>query len=211
MSQAKTIYIIRHGQTEYNRKHIIQGSGVDSSLNDWGRQQSQSFYDNYKDTGFEVVLTSALKRTAETVAHFINDKIPHEIFSDINEINWGIHEGKGADQLMRDEYKKIIDAWQSGDFEVGVTEGETAAQVSERMHRFIEHLKTREEDKILVCSHGRAMRFLTCLMDGQSLTQMENYKHQNTGLYVFTYDGQSFTMTVENDGEHLVSLGKEEA
>ncbi|HNU42529.1 MAG TPA: histidine phosphatase family protein, partial [Cyclobacteriaceae bacterium] len=29
----KKIYIIRHGQTDFNLKGIVQGSGVDSSLN----------------------------------------------------------------------------------------------------------------------------------------------------------------------------------
>jgi probable phosphoglycerate mutase len=30
----KTIYLIRHGQTDFNKQGIVQGSGVDSSLND---------------------------------------------------------------------------------------------------------------------------------------------------------------------------------
>ncbi|MEM6877731.1 MAG: histidine phosphatase family protein, partial [Bacteroidota bacterium] len=33
----QTVYIVRHGQTDYNLRGIVQGSGVDSSLNDTGR------------------------------------------------------------------------------------------------------------------------------------------------------------------------------
>lgn len=39
----KKIYIIRHGQTDFNLKGIVQGSGVDSSLNDFGVAQSRAF------------------------------------------------------------------------------------------------------------------------------------------------------------------------
>ena len=48
----KTIYFIRHGQTELNRLNIVQGSGVDSELNDFGRHQARAFYDYYQDSEF---------------------------------------------------------------------------------------------------------------------------------------------------------------
>jgi len=43
---AKTIYFIRHGETEYNKLGIVQGSGVDSELNENGRAQAQAFYNH---------------------------------------------------------------------------------------------------------------------------------------------------------------------
>ena len=43
------LYIIRHAETEYNRKGIIQGSEVDSDINDVGESQANSFYEYYKN------------------------------------------------------------------------------------------------------------------------------------------------------------------
>ena len=43
------IYIIRHAETEYNNKGIIQGSEVDSDINSTGEKQSLSFFNFYKD------------------------------------------------------------------------------------------------------------------------------------------------------------------
>ena len=41
------LHIIRHAETEYNKLGIIQGSEVDSGLNDLGLRQSELFYDYY--------------------------------------------------------------------------------------------------------------------------------------------------------------------
>lgn len=52
------LYIIRHAETEYNRKGIIQGSEVDSDINDIGDSQSKSFYDYYQNVNFDKIYTS---------------------------------------------------------------------------------------------------------------------------------------------------------
>ena len=44
----KEIYLIRHAQTDYNKKGIIQGSEVDSEIDEEGIRQSKLFYDYYK-------------------------------------------------------------------------------------------------------------------------------------------------------------------
>ena len=38
----KTIYLLRHGETRYNREGIVQGSGVDSELNQLGAEQARA-------------------------------------------------------------------------------------------------------------------------------------------------------------------------
>jgi len=68
---SKKIYIIRHGQTDFNLQGIVQGSGVDSSLNAMGRAQAQAFFEKYQSIPFAKIYTSALKRTSETVSDFI--------------------------------------------------------------------------------------------------------------------------------------------
>ena len=71
--------MIRHGETEYNRQGIVQGSGIDADLNETGRNQAEAFYQKYKDIPFDKVYTSALVRTHQTVEKFIEAGIPHEI------------------------------------------------------------------------------------------------------------------------------------
>jgi probable phosphoglycerate mutase len=44
----KKIYIIRHGETEFNKLSIVQGQGVDTSLNETGINQGLQFLKNTK-------------------------------------------------------------------------------------------------------------------------------------------------------------------
>jgi broad specificity phosphatase PhoE len=85
----KKIYLVRHGQTEFNKKGIVQGSAVNSSLNDTGRAQAHAFYQAYKHIPFDAVYTSALNRSIESVQAFIDQSIPHFIRPGLNEISWG--------------------------------------------------------------------------------------------------------------------------
>lgn len=202
----KHVYIIRHGQTEFNRLGVVQGAGVDSSLNEVGKLQARAFYKHYHDAGFDTVLTSTLKRTHETMAHFIDQGLPWEQFSEINEISWGAHEGQKSTPDMHLQYKEVTEAWEAGDFDARLEGAESAREMGDRLLRFVDMLNQRPEERILVCSHGRAMRALMCILSGQSLREMNTFKHHNTGLYKAAYQSQQYTFLLENDIAHLAHL-----
>ena len=202
----KEIYFVRHGQTDYNKLHIVQGSGVDSDLNEKGQKQAAAFFKHYQAYNFDVVLTSKLVRTHQTMAPFIQAGIPWEQFYEINEMSWGVHEGKSSNPEMIAEYKNMIQEWNKGNYDVGIQGGESAQQLASRIQPFIDHLKTRTEKNILVCSHGRAMRCIMSLLKGEELYNMENYQHSNTGLYKVIYEPDRFIFELENDTQHLMHM-----
>jgi probable phosphoglycerate mutase len=200
----KTIYFIRHGETDYNRMRIVQGSGVDTSLNDTGRSQADAFYQCYAHVPFEAVLTSKLKRTHETVAPFLVQKqLPWEQFGEINEMNWGRHEGQPYDPAMSRYFEEVMKAWSAGEYHVPFADGESAWTLAERMRPFIGHLRERTEKTLLVCSHGRALRCLLCLLLDLPLSEMRRFSHANTGLYLLRYSGERFELDLQNDTRHL--------
>ncbi|MEM9821407.1 MAG: histidine phosphatase family protein [Bacteroidota bacterium] len=202
----KELYILRHGETEYNRLKIVQGSGVDTSLNETGRAQAKAFYERYQDIPFELVITSALKRSQQTVEAFGKKGIPTAHFSEINEINWGIHEGKKSLPEMIAQYQALMEDWKNGHYEAHLEEGESAAELAQRLKRFLELLKSRPEQRILICTHGRTLRCLMCLIKGDPLSKMNEIPHQNTGLYVVYLEQETFRVVTENDAQHLESL-----
>jgi phosphoserine phosphatase len=203
----KTIFIIRHGETDLNRQGIVQGSGVDAPLNQRGWEQAHAFYRHYKKENFEVALTSRLLRTHQTMEPFIKSGLPWEQFEEINEISWGVHEGKDATPEMKEEHQELINQWNMGNFHARIAGGESAVELAERLGRFVDHLRERPEKKILICSHGRAMRCLTCVLKEEPLHNMENYHHANTGLFLFGYRDMKFYMEIENDTRHLGVVG----
>ena len=205
----KEIFIVRHGETEFNKQHIVQGSGVDSSLNDTGRAQADALFEAYKDIDFDLVFTSKLVRTKETAKHFLDKNIPHIEDADINEISWGIFEGKGSmDGItdMKGAYKNLNDKWENEDYDARIEGGESAAEMASRLGSFLERLKAREEKKILVVMHGRAIRCFVCLIDGRPIKHMNDYTHSNTGVYKVEQTDNNLKIVISNNVDHLKEL-----
>ncbi|MBB4080342.1 putative phosphoglycerate mutase [Lewinella aquimaris] len=198
------IYIVRHGETDYNLNGIVQGSGVDSSLNETGREQARHFHDKYKNEGFELVITSGLRRTQETVQGFIDDGIPWEVHPEITEMSWGEHEGKSGTPESIAEFNAIKRGWSEGAIDGRVGGGESARELSTRLQRFIDHLPDRPESKILICSHGRAMCGLVTLLLGEHISRMNEHTHNNLGLWIGELKPEGhYEFHLRNDRSHL--------
>jgi phosphoserine phosphatase len=197
------IYLLRHGQTEFNKLGIIQGSSVDTDLNDEGRAQADAFFEMYKDVDFQLVVTSALKRTHQTVQRFIDSGIDWRQTPDINEIRWGDYEGQRISPEWDAVWSRVREAWNDGDLDARMPGGESAADLNARLLRFIEWLQSRPEERVLICSHGRTMRGLISLLKGVTLADMEGVSHANTGCYVMRYDGRRYDFLEENSLRHL--------
>lgn len=208
MSDKKTIYLTRHGETEFNRLGIVQGSGVDSALNGKGNQQAELFYQHYNNLLFDRVYTSTLQRTYQSVQRFIEEKkIPHTAFDGLNEIKWGVYEGKSSTPEQKAVYLKMVREWKNGNLEHSIPGGENPLELQERQKPVLQHiLKETHEKQILVCMHGRAMRSFLCLMLNEPLSEMDKFHHRNLGLYIVNYSEGRFEVEKENDGEHLQSL-----
>jgi probable phosphoglycerate mutase len=185
----KIVYIIRHGQTDLNRHGIVQGRGIDSPLNDTGHLQAHAFYQAYKDEGFDRIYTSTLQRTVQTIQPFINDGIPHVSLSGLDEISWGIYEGKNQDPALIEGFNNLIERWRSGELDAAVEGGESPAQLIERQKVAMDAILSAPEDgKILICMHGRAMRILLSWLVLGDASQMDTFQHTNTSLYKIKFD-----------------------
>lgn len=199
----KELYIIRHGETDFNRQGIVQGSGVNSSLNENGRLQALKFFQKYKNIPFDYVYTSTLKRTQESVQHFINQGITWRVRGELREIGWGIHEGKKATKESAEQYKDLINKWKNGNLEAKLEKGESAASMISRLNKFINEIKNTDFNRALICSHGRTLRCLMCLLNNDDLREMENYHHWNTSLYIVELKDDIFKIRLRNDLTHL--------
>ena len=199
----KKIYLVRHGQTKFNQLGVVQGRGIDASLNETGIKQAEMFYQAYKNISFEKVYTSSLKRTHESVNKFIIDGIPHEAHEGFDEISWGHHEGAEASAARNEYFKDIVRKWNQGNTYIKIAGGESPEDVAERVMPVIEKIVSSSEEVILVCMHGRAIRILLCKLLNYPLSKMDNFEHANLGLYVIEYDRGIFNIHLANSTEHL--------
>ena len=199
----KELVFVRHGETALNKLGVVQGSGLDPGLNDTGLAQSQRLFEKYRDHPFDLVITSALRRTHETVRPFIESGLPWEQYPEINEISWGDHEGKPATPEMTDRYDRMIAAWGRGELDASLPNGESAAELIARVDRFLAAVFERPESHILICSHGRTLRCIVSRLKGLPPAAMEDVWHSNTGVFHGRGAWGEFDFLVENDLTHL--------
>lgn len=203
----KTLYIVRHGQTELNKRGIIQGRGMDTDLNAEGWKQASQFFDAYKDVKFDKIYISSLKRTQQSIQQFIESGIPYEKLSGLDELAWGIHEGQEATEENKAAFLHLMRSWMDGDLDAKFEGGESPNEVKARQQEALNVIMSRpEEETVLICMHGRALRLILCLLTERPLTEMDTFPHQNLVLYKVYYNGEKFEIIDFNIAEHLKNI-----
>jgi probable phosphoglycerate mutase len=178
-------------------------------LNELGRKQADLFFRKYQNENFEIIHTSSLLRSQESVKSFIEKGIPWEAHEELDEISWGIFEGQPATHRFKMEYRKLLEDWENGKLDARAESGESPNEVSERQKRFIRYMLSKPEKKNLICMHGRAMRIFLPTLLNQDLRMMEEYPHHNLTLYKLIFDGNHFTIELFNNMDHLHSNEKD--
>ena len=202
----KEIYIIRHGETDYNKQGIIQGRTVDAPLNDRGRKQAEQFYAQYKHLNFAKVYTSSLQRTTESVLGFIQSGVAHEALAELDELSWGVYDGRLPHDKLKPGIKRIIRKWEAGHNDVKAFGGESPNEVRQRLATAWHYIVSDTLAKrVLVATHGRAMRILLCHVFNQPTEQMIRYGHHNLCVYRVDWDLdlKQPSLVIENDISHL--------
>lgn len=202
--KTKNLFIVRHGETDYNKNKMVQGSGIDAALNATGIRQADRFYEAYRTYPFDKVYISSLIRTKQSVARFIEAGTPFDTLSGLNEISWGNQEGKPFDEVSHQNYMSVTAAWGRGELDHRIGGGETPVDVMKRQKEAFRHIMAQEHEReVLICMHGRAMRVLLCWMLNYPLNNMDYFAHDNLHFYQLSYTGSFFSVKLFNEGHHL--------
>ena len=87
------LYIIRHGKTDWNALHRLQGR-TDIPLNEEGRQMAERAREEYRDVRFDVCFSSPLTRARETAEILLRGRnIPIITDDRLMEMGFGTFEG----------------------------------------------------------------------------------------------------------------------
>ena len=185
------IYIVRHGQTELNRKSVLQGRS-DHPLNDVGREQAKSVGDAFRDAGivFDKVYSSPLGRAVET-AELIAGDAPIEVEEALIEMDYGPYEGTDLHNLPP-EVEEFFKDFTNHPAPDGM---EQLSSVVARAGEFLVRLKAEAVHRdILLSTHAIAMKGLL-----EYLTPASN------GAYWSTYIGNCAVYVTECiDGTYTV-------
>lgn len=208
MSNSKRIYLVRHGQTAYNTKRIVQGRKIDADLNETGQKQADLLYEAYKKIPFDKLYVTSLKRTHQTAKGFIDAGLKHEIMPEFDEMNYGDYEGNSIDDFKVDglTVQGISDEWEKGNFDIFPKNGEALIDVLTREAEGLEKIMQNEEERnVMICMHSRSIRIFLCLLLDMDFDQMKNYAPKNTGVTTLEYNEYTgeFKLIEFNNVQHL--------
>ncbi|KZT39269.1 phosphoglycerate mutase-like protein [Sistotremastrum suecicum HHB10207 ss-3] len=111
----RVIYVVRHGETEENREHIIQGQ-LDTKLNGLGIEQAKKTANALKAVEFDVVYASSLERAVHTAEEIVAGRRGLEVTRQdaLRERHMGEKQGKRYDpSVSLDKTAEAVDAFQT--------------------------------------------------------------------------------------------------
>lgn len=204
----KELFIVRHGQTAYNKQKIVQGRGINADLNETGREQAEKFYRAYQNQPFDKIYASNLKRSQQSIANFVEEGKQLNIRPNLDEISWGKYEGQKLNPEMKLEFEKLRHQWYAGNTSVTMPKGESADDLSNRVQVFLQEIAETEAQKILICSHGRTIRVMMCLLTGIPIADMRTYDPDNLALYQVNWEPPQLAEIIKkNCVDHLLAVG----
>ena len=130
------IYIVRHGETEWNAEGRIQGH-TDIGLSDWGREQARAIARRLAGVPFAVAYSSDMSRTRDTARIILGERdIPLHSVPELREYHKGVFEGLTVQQY-RQRYPEQYRASLVNDPDFAPTGGETIRQSTARLTEFV--------------------------------------------------------------------------
>ena len=145
------IYIIRHGQTELNRRQVLQGRS-DAPLNETGIAQAQQMASALAGVVFCRVFSSPLRRAVQT-ARIVAPNVEPEMDERLIEMDYGPYEGTDLNALPP-ELRTFFSDFIHNPAPAGM---EPLSSVKRRAGSFLEDVK-RLEGNILISTHAIAMK-----------------------------------------------------
>lgn len=197
------IFIVRHGETEWNSEGRIQGH-TDISLSERGRQQAQAMAQRLADVHFHCAYSSDLRRTSETARIILEDReVPYQPTPLLREYHKGVFEGL-TPREYRQQYPDLYEASLINDLDFAPPGGETIRQASARLARFVEDLRERHiNDDVLLVGHGGTLRCCIVAMMGLPLEANWKFVMGNCNLSIFDLYPNNAVMRLYNDDSHL--------
>ncbi|MBF0710402.1 MULTISPECIES: histidine phosphatase family protein [unclassified Gemella] len=180
------ILMVRHGETDYNKNHLVQGH-TDIPLNATGIQQAKDAGLKLKDYNIAAAYSSPMERAYDTCRYMLDNSENQDIAIEkdirVIEKNYGKFEGATYEE------------WHLGQEKGDISSVESDTAIAQRIEDFYkEKYDEHKDDTILVVCHGACTRIF---LESKKIRPNDAYI-VNTSLNEIEYDGENFTLLKYN-------------
>ena len=172
------VYLIRHGMTEANEKHLYCGSS-DLPLSETGVEELKKLTYRIENARF---ITSGMKRTEDTL-EILFGKVPHSREPRFREMDFGLFELCSYEELKDDP---AYQAWISGDNEAkAAPNGESGVQMQKRALEAFSELREDGQNVVVVTHGGVIAAIMAHLFPGENKNRYQWQPCPGHGYTVF--------------------------
>lgn len=196
------MYIMRHGETDWNKVFRLQGRS-DIPLNETGRRMAENAAKGLRDVPFTRIYSSPLIRAYETASIVRGDRdIPIITDERIIEISFGANEGQKYDKTKPGDYPELAKFFREPDIYVPAEGGEAISELNARTADFIRFLADtygNSDELILVTTHGAAIRGILSYVKGTAIRDFwKGGVQSNCGVTIMEVIDGSINIVSEN-------------
>ena len=196
------IYIVRHGETIWNKNRLLQGS-TDIELSQKGIDLAKITGKKLKSIHFDKIYSSPLSR-AYTTAELIRGNRDIEIIKDdrLRELSFGSNEGKNSLEMQADENNPFRFFFSQPELYVAPEDGETLEHICERAKSFLKEVvepQTDEVERIMIVAHGAMNKALMCHIKNHGISEYwSGGLQRNCGVMIVKLENKNYTVLDES-------------
>jgi broad specificity phosphatase PhoE len=199
----KTLTLIRHGESEWNREGRIQGE-MDCDLSDLGRRQALLLGERLGGEVFDAAYASTATRAMDTGRIAVGSRMRVEPRAELREINLGAWEGELVSDLKR-RYPRDADLWFRNPSRVTIDGAETLRGFRRRVTGAIDGILSSHDadSSVVVFAHGGVIcSYLTGVL-GLKLDDLWRFRIRNASLTRLIFPLNRPRIDLLNDVSHL--------
>jgi broad specificity phosphatase PhoE len=201
-----SIYLVRHGQTAWNKEEIFRGR-TDVPLDETGLKQAELVGEYFKGIEIHGIFSSPLSRawrTAEKVAEFQNLKV--QPLPGILDMSFGNWEGR-PHQEIRENDSKIYQQWVETPHLVRLPGGEGLDDVRARAMAALENVIRNYPGKtVVLVTHRVICKVLICAILGLDNSHFWQITQDTTAINLIQYMKGKYILSLMNETCHLKPL-----
>lgn len=202
----RRIYLLRHGETDWNRRGIFRGRS-DIELSEKGKEQAMAAARTLKGRRITAIYSSPVRRSMET-AECCSEELELDIVEapSISDPDCGLWEGMDLEQASMG-HPEEFHLMQTAPSRLRFPEGESVVEVADRVSDFVlNDLDEEVEGDVLLVTHNFifqvfTMRVLGCSLDGLYLVEMDN-----GAISEYLRKGSQVIVKRTNETHHLVGI-----
>ena len=201
------IYLLRHGQTAWNKDRIFRGL-ADVPLDDHGLAQADRAAQALANIPLAEIHTSPLSRAVQTAQPIATAKdLPLREAPALLDIDYGQWTGKSQTDIEK-LFPQLSRQWLESPQQVHFPDGEDLLAVRKRAFAYLLDLAKADADRtIVLVSHRVVLKLLICAALDMPLAKFWQVKLDTASLSVLSFENDTFTLSGLNDTCHLQTLG----